>query len=189
MSTRYPPDWFDPEVVLERFEAERILARWKAEQLQAPIVQLPATIRELALTIKSVNEQREIEGIASASSPDTLGDIVEPLGAQYELPLPLLWGHDSRSPVGEVHDVVISKDMLRIKARIAEVSEPGVVKELVDRCWHNVKYRLVKGLSIGFRPIESVPTKTGFRYSRWSLHEVSLVAIPAHSGAKIEAIR
>ncbi len=49
-------------------------------------------------TVKSIDEeQRIIEGIATTPSTDRMGDIVEPEGAQFKLPIPLLWQHNSRS--------------------------------------------------------------------------------------------
>src|SRR5687768_5500710 len=52
---------------------------------------------------KAVDEdQRIIEGIATTPKTDRMGDIVEPEGAEYTLPIPFLWQHDSRSPVGYV---------------------------------------------------------------------------------------
>src|SRR5512135_801284 len=44
------------------------------------------------ILIKSINEdQRIIEGVASTPTADRVGDIVEPLGAKFNLPMPLLW--------------------------------------------------------------------------------------------------
>ncbi|MFM7011873.1 MAG: peptidase U35, partial [Betaproteobacteria bacterium] len=55
------------------------------------------------LTIKSYDDdERTIEGIATTPSPDRYGDIVEPDGAKFQLPIPLLWQHDSDKPVGHV---------------------------------------------------------------------------------------
>ena len=45
---------------------------------------------------------RQIEGIASTPSPDRYGDVVEPLGAQFALPMALLWQHNAEKPVGTV---------------------------------------------------------------------------------------
>jgi hypothetical protein len=43
------------------------------------------------LTIKSFDESSgEFEGIASTPSTDRMGDIVEPKGAKFTLPMPLL---------------------------------------------------------------------------------------------------
>lgn len=53
--------------------------------------------------IKSVDEeQRIVTGIATTPATDRMGDIVESMGAEFKLPLPLLWQHDSDSPVGTV---------------------------------------------------------------------------------------
>ena len=55
------------------------------------------------LEVKSVNDgDRIIEGIATSPEPDRVGDIIEPLGVSFKNPLPLLWQHQSREPVGQV---------------------------------------------------------------------------------------
>jgi hypothetical protein len=138
---RLDPRWLEPEAILARFQAERraehartlqherterdlleevATLRHRLDRLEsraAPArrtMRQSVSIRQLPLVIKSVNvERRELEGIASASSTDHVGDEVIATGAVYELPLPLLWTHDARSPVGSVHDVVVSKDALQ----------------------------------------------------------------------------
>ena len=40
-----------------------------------------------------VGEERIIEGIASTAEVDSYGDGVEPLGAEFDLPMLLLWQH------------------------------------------------------------------------------------------------
>ena len=53
------------------------------------------------LDIKSIdNDQRIIEGIASTPTADRVGDVVVSTGAKFSLPMPLLWQHDSKSPIG-----------------------------------------------------------------------------------------
>ena len=72
------------------------------------------------ITIKSVDEdERVIEGIASTPSPDRMGDIVNPMGAKFELPLPLLWQHDHASPIGHVVEAKATKDGITFKAKLA----------------------------------------------------------------------
>ena len=106
-------------------------------------------------TIKSINEeQRVIEGIATTPSTDRMGDIVEPEGAQFKLPLPLLWQHNSREPVGEVIAAKATPDGITFQAQFARILEPGALKDRIDAAWQSVKYKLVKGMSIGFSPIE-----------------------------------
>jgi len=48
------------------------------------------------LNIKNVDgERRIISGLASTPTPDRRGDILEPLGATFVNPLPLLLHHNS----------------------------------------------------------------------------------------------
>jgi hypothetical protein len=55
------------------------------------------------LVIKAVDDdKREITGIASTPGTDRDGDIVEPAGAEFILPVPLLWQHRSAEPIGYV---------------------------------------------------------------------------------------
>ncbi|RYF48678.1 MAG: hypothetical protein EOO27_35025, partial [Comamonadaceae bacterium] len=55
--------------------------------------------------IKALDEERrEFSGIASTPQPDRLGDVVEPMGARFKLPLPLLAKHDKSKPIGEVFE-------------------------------------------------------------------------------------
>jgi hypothetical protein len=78
------------------------------------------------LTIKSVDEEaREITGMATTPSADRTGDIVDPEGADYTLPIPLLWQHDSRQPVGHVVEAKITKAGIWIRAKFVKIAEPG----------------------------------------------------------------
>lgn len=144
------------------------------------------------LEVKSVDEdQRVIEGIATTVETDRLGDIVEPKGAEFKLPIPLLWQHDSRSPIGEVFAATVTKDGIRIKARIAKIEEPGTLKNRLDEAWQSLKAGLVRGLSIGFQSIEHthIDGTFGIRFIKWLWLELSAVTIPANAGASILAIK
>lgn len=141
------------------------------------------------LEIKAVNEDaRTIDGIATTNTTDRMDDIVEPAGAVYKLPLPLLWQHDSSQPIGWVEDAKATKNGIRIKARLAEA---GVLAE-VDRAWTMIKSGLVRGLSIGFKPIESEEIDAeswGRRFTSWEWLELSAVTIPANQEATITAVK
>lgn len=144
------------------------------------------------LEFKAVDEdQRIIEGIASTITVDRQGDIVVPKGAQYKLPLPLLWQHRSSEPVGNVTAVKISGEAITIKAQLAKVDEPGKLKDRLDEAWGCLKAGLVRGLSIGFTPIESAQIKDtySYKFNVWEWLELSLVTIPAQSEANITAIK
>jgi HK97 family phage major capsid protein/HK97 family phage prohead protease len=144
------------------------------------------------LDIKAIDaEQRILTGVATTPSTDSYGDVVEPDGAEYKLPLPLLWQHDSRGPIGEVFAAKSTSAGIEIKARIAKTETPGSVKTRLDDAWESLKLGLVKGLSIGFRSLEESYDKTtgGYHFLRWAWHELSCVTIPANSDCTIQTIR
>lgn len=138
------------------------------------------------LEFRSVNdEQRIIEGIASTDMMDDYDSILDPAGARYSLPLPLLWQHDRESPVGEVTSAEVVGGQIRVRAQIRKIDEPGAFKDLTDKAWQGVRYRLVKGFSVGFLPIKTVKN----RFTEWAWRELSLVTLPANSQATINSIR
>lgn len=144
------------------------------------------------LTVKAVNEEtRTITGIATTPMPDRIGDIVEPMGAQFQLPMPLLWQHDSHQPIGYVTSAKVGPDGIEVKAEIANVSEPGTLKNRLDEAWQYVKSGLVPGLSIGFKALESAQIKDTFnlRFMKWLWLELSVVTIPANEQATIQIIK
>lgn len=137
--------------------------------------------------IKAVDDSTGIlEGIASTPSTDRMGDIVEPKGARFKLPLPLLWQHNAREPLGHVLSVKVTDAGIWIKAQISL----GVLPE-IDRAWTLIKAGLVRGLSIGFRSIEEQDIKGtwGMRFVKWEWLELSAVTIPANSDATIQTIK
>lgn len=143
------------------------------------------------LTVKAVNEEeRTIEGIASTPSPDRMGDIVNPMGAKFALPLPLLWQHNHDEPIGHVIEASPSPDGIWFKARLAKTDEPGKLKELLDFAWQSIKMKLVAAVSIGFRPEKYAFLETGgIEFDIWEWYELSAVTVPAQAEATITAIK
>jgi len=147
------------------------------------------------LEIKSFDlETREIEGIATTPTADRRGDVVDCGGAEFTLPLPLLWQHNQADPVGEVYEARVEPAGIRIKARFTQVSEPGLLRDRLDYAWQSVKAKLVRGLSIGFKPLDLVPLKkgdpsSGFHIKRWLWAELSAVTIPMNVEATILNIK
>lgn len=144
------------------------------------------------LQIKSIDDEtRVITGIATTPTPDRSGDIVEPGGAQFQLPIPLLWQHNSREPIGEVFAAKVTADGIEIQAHLATVDEPGKLKDRLDEAWQSIKAKLVRGLSIGFSSIEEAQIKEtySYRYIKWLWLELSAVTIPANADATILAIK
>jgi HK97 family phage prohead protease len=139
------------------------------------------------MRVKSFDdEERVIEGIASTPEPDRTADIVEPYGAKFKLPMPLLLDHDHKNAVGVVEVANVTPKGIAFKARIAKIAEPGEAKDLVDKAWQLVKHKLRAAVSIGFRPLEHEILPTGgIRFKAWEWFELSLVAVPANSGCTI----
>ena len=143
------------------------------------------------LEVKALNEEkREITGVATTPEPDRVGDIVDPLGVKFKNPLPLLWQHEHEKPVGTVKFEKPTKDGIRFAATIPVIAEEGKLKEMVDLAWQSVKAKLVRGVSIGFRPLEySYIEGGGIRFSESEIYELSLVTVPANASATIETIK
>jgi HK97 family phage prohead protease len=142
--------------------------------------------------IKAVDEgeERIVTGIASSVSADRMNDVVVPGGAKFALPLPLLHQHRQDAPIGEVFEAVVSGKQIRVKARIAKDS--GL--EYVENAWKQIRAKLVKGFSIGFRPIKFEALDAdrpwdGYKFLEWEWLELSAVTVPANADATIQAIK
>lgn len=143
------------------------------------------------LEIKAVSDdERLIEGIATTPSTDRMGDVIEPMGARFAAELPLLWQHDHESPVGHVKFGKPTAKGIPFTANIVKIAEEGELKALVDKAWQSVKARLVRAVSIGFRPIEyALMEGGGVRFLETEILELSLVTVPANSDCTITQIR
>jgi HK97 family phage major capsid protein/HK97 family phage prohead protease len=144
------------------------------------------------LEVKALDDdKRMIEGFATTPTVDRAGDIVESAGAEFKLPIPLLWQHDSQKPIGHVLAAKVSKDGIRVRAQLARVDEAGPLKDRLDEAWQSIKSGLVRGLSIGFKGLETeqIEDTFGLRFVRWLWLELSAVTIPANQDASIEAVK
>lgn len=140
-----------------------------------------------ALTIKAFDDsKREFSGIASTPSVDRMGDVVDPMGAVFTLPMPLLLDHNSRQAVGHVTFAKPNAAGIPFTAQIASVGEPGTVKDMVDGAWQLVKARLRSFVSIGFSALKyEIMKDGGYQFNAWEWLELSLVTIPANQDAVI----
>ena len=143
-------------------------------------------------TVKGCDDDaRELTGTATTPEPDRSGDIVDPEGAQFKLPIPLLWQHDANSPIGEVTAARVTSKGIDVRATLAKTDTPGKLKDRLDEAWESLKIGLVKGFSIGFRGIEAEQIDDGWslHYKSWEWLELSPVTIPANSGATIQTVK
>jgi HK97 family phage major capsid protein/HK97 family phage prohead protease len=143
------------------------------------------------LTVKAVqDDQRILTGIATTPEPDRQGDIVESMGVKFKNPMPLLHNHKSDEPVGTVRFEKPTKDGIAFTAKMPFIENAGPLKDRVDTAWGEVKAGLVRGVSIGFRPLEySFMDDGGIRFVESEVLELSLVAIPANASASVQTFK
>jgi len=144
------------------------------------------------LSIKAFDApRRTITGLASTPTPDRRGDILEPLGATFANPLPLLLHHDRERPVGRV-TLTAGRDGIAFEATLPEIAEPGAVRDRVNEAWHSIQAGLITGVSIGFRPLADglkALASGGLHILRSEICELSLVTVPANVESTIHSIK
>lgn len=143
------------------------------------------------IVVKEVNDElREFTGIATTPATDRMDDVVNPQGAQYTIPISLLWQHDRMLPVGSIVSATPTKSGIEVRGKIPFVSEPESLRERLDEAWQSLKHGLVRGLSIGFRPLEyEFMDNGGINFKKWEWLELSLVTIPANAEATITSVK
>ncbi|EZP51400.1 phage major capsid protein [Delftia sp. RIT313] len=144
------------------------------------------------MVVKAVDEdKREITGIASTPGTDRMGDIVEPGGAEFKLPIPLLWQHDHSQPIGNVVAARVTDKGIEIRATLVKPTDdmPSQLIARLSEAWLSIKTGLVRGLSIGFSPLEYSFMEDGIRFLKWNWHELSAVTVPANAEASITSIK
>jgi len=158
----------------------------------------PTFHKALDIQVRQVGDpaDRVLEFIASTAQVDRYGDIIEVEGWELDnwLKVPvILYGHDYGGfPIGQGISAI--KDPLRglvIQAKFATAAENPDA---------DIAYRLalggyIRAVSVGFMDLEREPlldnegNRTGWRFKRAELLEVSLVAVPANPGALIVPVQ
>lgn len=146
------------------------------------------------LVIKALSDEggkRTFKGIASTPTADRTGDIVEPKGAQFKLPIPFLWMHDNADPIGWITAARVTEKGIEVEGEVADIEEEGALKDRLTNAWQMLKAKLVRGLSVGFKPIEAsrIEGTFGMRYTKWLWFELSAVTVPANADASITTIK
>ncbi len=85
-----------------------------------------------------------LKGIATTPTPDRVDDVVEPKGAEFTLPVPFLWQHDKRQPIGNVIEANVSDDGIAVKFKLAHPDEvkSEKLKERLQEAYDSIKNRL-----------------------------------------------
>ena len=136
-------------------------------------------------------DERTITGIASTPSVDRQGHILEPLGAKFANPLPLLLHHDPALPVGQA-TLEATKTGLRFKATIASVPEAGPLRDRLEDTWQQLKAGLLTKVSVGFRALEGGAEllQNGLlRFVKTEICELSLTTVPVNAEAVVLTVK
>jgi len=147
------------------------------------------------LHVKAVDaDLRQITGMATTPDTDRMGDVVEPLGATFKNPLPLLLNHDKARPVGQVTFGKATKDGIPFTATFPDPDQiqSATLRERVLEAWDSVKLKLIRGTSIGFKALDNgvqLLKTGGLRFTHYEIFEMSLVVIPANAAASIHTIK
>jgi HK97 family phage major capsid protein/HK97 family phage prohead protease len=95
----------------------------------------------------------------------------------------LLWMHNIAEPIGKWLDVRETPEGLAVKGKLTL----GTIR--AREAYELLKDGALSGLSIGFRTLKSVRTKTGRLLQELSLEEISLVALPALASARVHSVK
>jgi HK97 family phage prohead protease/HK97 family phage major capsid protein len=143
-------------------------------------------------TKRADGRPRQIAGVATTPTPDRAGDILDPLGATFRNPIPLLWHHDTERPIGTVTLHAPTAAGIRFDATLPDVDTPGPLRDRVDDAWQTLRAGLITGVSIGYRVLDggmSILKNGARKFSRVEICELSLVTVPANMDATIHTIK
>jgi HK97 family phage prohead protease/HK97 family phage major capsid protein len=143
------------------------------------------------LEIKSVDSgSRRFSGIASTPELDRQGDSVDPAGVVFRNPVPLLFHHDTKQPIGRV-TLTASAAGILFDAVMPALDDPSPLKSRVDDAWACIKAGVISGVSIGFRILGDAVEYAGAvrKILKSEICEVSIVSIPANVNASILSVK
>lgn len=116
---------------------------------------------------------------------DRHGDIVDVSAKSVDLtnfkanPIALAF-HNHEQPIGVWKNIRIESGKLLADLQLAAKG----TSEYIDTLRSLVEQKILKAVSIGFSAQEYEPIKGGgYRFTKWALHEASLVSVPAHPQA------
>jgi uncharacterized protein len=146
----------------------------------------------LELKVGAVDDAGTFEGVASVFGElDLMGDAVAPGAFRKSLAthkragrMPLmLWSHQLDQPIGKWVDIRETAQGLVVKGKLLlDVARAREVYAML-------KEKVADGLSIGFRTVDSVRTRTGRLLKEIDLAEVSLVSLPALASARVTSVK
>ncbi|MBS0250706.1 MAG: HK97 family phage prohead protease [Proteobacteria bacterium] len=157
------------------------------------VINFKRETRDLEARFLASTDQGVFEGHASVfGQQDSYGDVIKrgafkqslkAFKAAGRMPL-MLYSHDPTRPVGVWEKIEEDDKGLAVQGRLLRDVPDG------DLAYKLLKGKAFDGLSIGFRVVEATRDSNGIRtVSQIDLVEISLVAMPAMPGARIEQVR
>lgn len=129
---------------------------------------------------------REFDFMASDETPDSYGDIVRAAGwdlSRYKRNPIVLFNHKSDVPVGYSPKTSIEGKQLISRVKLADEG----TSEFIDTLYKLISQRIVRAMSVGFRPNKDVVIMRdkdnnflGLEFNGQELLENSIVSIPAN---------
>lgn len=121
--------------------------------------------------------------VLSDATVDRYGDVIDPEGwdLRWFKRNPIaLFGHSSDFPIGTWTDVRVEGGKLLGRLELAAEGTSARIDELRRL----VAQKVLRAVSVGFKPVESEPIRGGgVRYIKSELMETSLVSVPANPAA------
>ncbi|WP_309086457.1 HK97 family phage prohead protease [Chelativorans sp.] len=148
--------------------------------------------KDFALQVKDLSEDGTFEGYGSIfGNVDSYGEKVMPGAFAESLTrhqregtnVLMLWQHNPNEPIGVWEDLAEDAKGLWGKGKlILTVQRAREIYELL-------KARAIRGLSIGYREIETEPDGTIRLLKKLDLYEISPVSFPANRRARVDAVK
>lgn len=130
--------------------------------------------------------------VMSSPTKDSYGDVVvqDWKLQQFKRNPIALWMHNSSTPIGTWEDVKVEGGRLIGRLKLAARG----TSTLIDTLWSLVEQRILRAVSVGFRPGRAEPLDTkdphsGYTLAENELFECSLVSVPANPDALSLAYR
>jgi len=148
--------------------------------------------KDFALQVKDLSEDGTFEGYGSIfGNVDSYGEKVMPGAFAESLTrhqregsnVLMLWQHNPNEPIGVWEDLAEDAKGLWGKGRlILTVQRAREIYELL-------KAKAIRGLSIGYREIETEPDGNIRLLKKLDLYEISPVSFPANRRARVDAVK
>jgi len=135
--------------------------------------------------VKTVSAKADglVSFIASTAAEDRMGDSISQNGwalDNYKKNPVILFGHDHDKPIGRARSVYMKDGNLAIDVEFA----PEDIDPFAAKIGRMVKSGFLNAVSVGFRPLDMKPRKSGgYEFTKSELLEVSVVSVPANQEA------